>query len=51
MAELEWIGDPSDAKRRALELAHEYVIPKRVEVFQACGVPLVIGRREGYRLW
>jgi acetylornithine/succinyldiaminopimelate/putrescine aminotransferase len=41
----------TDAKRRALELAARYVCPDRVRVFEAMGVDLVIGRREGYRLW
>jgi acetylornithine/succinyldiaminopimelate/putrescine aminotransferase len=43
--------EESAAKRRILELAHEYTVPGRVETFRALGVPLVIGRREGYRLW
>ncbi len=41
----------TDAKRRALELAARYVCPDRVRTFEAMGVDLVIGRREGYRLW
>lgn len=41
----------SAAKRRALELNHRYVVPGRVERFLSWGVPLVIGRREGYYLW
>ncbi len=41
----------SDRKRRVLELAHEYMIPNRVETFAALGVPMVIGKREGYRIW
>jgi acetylornithine/succinyldiaminopimelate/putrescine aminotransferase len=50
-------GKPWDApqysthKRRVLELAHEYLIPGRVEAFLGMGIPLVIGRREGYRIW
>jgi len=43
--------DYSERKRRVLALAHEYVIPGRVEAFLGMGIPLVIGRREGYRLW
>jgi acetylornithine/succinyldiaminopimelate/putrescine aminotransferase len=43
--------DFSDRKRRVLELAHEYLIPGRVETFLGLGISLVIGRREGYRLW
>jgi acetylornithine/succinyldiaminopimelate/putrescine aminotransferase len=41
----------SERKRRVLELAHEYVVPNRVETFINAGIPLVIGKREGYRLW
>ena len=43
--------DQSDAKRRVLGLAHEYLVPGRVETFAQLGIPLVIGRREGYRFW
>jgi acetylornithine/succinyldiaminopimelate/putrescine aminotransferase len=38
-------------KRRILELAERHVCPNRVRTFQALGVDLVIGRREGYRIW
>ena len=41
----------SERKRRTIELAYEYLIPARVETWLNLGVPLVIGRREGYRLW
>lgn len=41
----------SERKRRILELTHEYLMPNRVETFLRLGVPLVIGKREGYRLW
>ena len=41
----------SAAKRRVLALAHEYLVPGRVETFAQLGIPLVIGRREGYRFW
>jgi acetylornithine/succinyldiaminopimelate/putrescine aminotransferase len=41
----------NDEKRRVLALAERYVCPGRVRTFQALGVDLVIGRREGYRLW
>ena len=41
----------SERKRRVLALAHEYLIPGRVEAFLGMGIPLVIGRREGYRIW
>jgi putrescine aminotransferase len=41
----------SDRKRRILELNHEYVAPNRVEMWLAGQIPLVIGKREGYRIW
>ena len=41
----------TDEKRRILDLAARYVCPDRVRTFEALGVDLVIGRREGYRLW
>ena len=41
----------NDEKRRVLELAARHVCPDRVRTFGALGVDLVIGRREGYRLW
>jgi putrescine aminotransferase len=41
----------SERKRRTLTLAHEYMVPHRVETFVGVGVPLVIGKREGYRIW
>jgi acetylornithine/succinyldiaminopimelate/putrescine aminotransferase len=41
----------TDAKRRALDLAARHVCPDRVRTFGALGVDLVIGRRDGYRLW
>lgn len=40
-----------EAKRRTLELTRRHVAPHRVEVWEAFGTQLVIGRREGYRLW
>ena len=43
--------EASEAKRRALELNHRYVMPGRVETFVSWGVPLVMGRREGYCIW
>jgi len=43
--------DFSERKRRTLGLAHEYLIPGRVEAFVGLGIPLVIGRRESYRFW
>ena len=44
-------ADPSVAKRRVLELAHEYVVPGRVDTLAGLGISLVIGRREAYRFW
>ena len=41
---------PSE-KDRVLELTRRYVAPHRVDVWDAFGTQLVIGRREGYRLW
>ncbi len=42
---------PSPRKRRALEQNHAYLMPNRVELWTGAGVPLVIGKREGYRFW
>ena len=47
----EQLSEMSDAKRSALELSHEYLMPNRVETWLAAGVPLSIGRRKGYRIW
>jgi putrescine aminotransferase len=46
-------NDPSfsESKRRTLSAAHRHLVPGRVETFLALGIPLVVGRREGYRLW
>ncbi|MFO7965268.1 MAG: aminotransferase class III-fold pyridoxal phosphate-dependent enzyme [Desulfobacterales bacterium] len=41
----------SKRKRRALNLSHNYVIPGRVETFHMFGIDLVIGKRDGYRMW
>lgn len=41
----------SDRKRRALELNHRHLIPARTERFVSWGVPLVMGKREGYCIW
>jgi acetylornithine/succinyldiaminopimelate/putrescine aminotransferase len=38
-------------KAQVLALAERYVCPHRVRTLGALGVDLVIGRREGYRLW
>jgi len=41
----------SPRKREILTLNHSYLMPNRVETWAGAGVPLVIGRREGYRFW
>lgn len=41
----------SDRKRRILQLNYDYVAPNRVQSWLAAGIPLVIGKREGYRIW
>jgi acetylornithine/succinyldiaminopimelate/putrescine aminotransferase len=41
----------SEEKRRILELNHEYLVPNRVQSWLGAGIPLVIGKREGYRIW
>lgn len=41
----------SAEKQRVLELTRLHVAPHRVDVWEAFGTQLVIGRREGYRLW
>lgn len=41
----------SPQKQRALDLCREYLMPARVAAWENLGVPLVIGRREGYRIW
>jgi len=41
----------SDRKRQALDFCRRYWMPGRVEAFQQWGISLVIGRREGYRMW
>jgi acetylornithine/succinyldiaminopimelate/putrescine aminotransferase len=38
-------------KERVLELTRRHVAPHRVDVWEAFGTQIVIGRREGYRLW
>jgi acetylornithine/succinyldiaminopimelate/putrescine aminotransferase len=38
-------------REETLELAERYVCPNRVQTLRALGVDLVVGRREGYRLW
>ncbi|MCC6847166.1 MAG: aspartate aminotransferase family protein [Deltaproteobacteria bacterium] len=44
-------SSPSARKRRAQELCREYLMPARAAAWESLGVPLVIGRREGYRIW
>jgi len=41
----------SERKQSVLRRAHDYLMPNRVETWLGVGVPLVIGRREGYRIW
>lgn len=41
----------TDETRRIFELAERYVCPGRTRAFQGLGIELVIGRREGYRIW
>ncbi len=41
----------SDRKQEVLRLNHEYLAPNRVESWLAAGIPLVIGKRQGYRIW
>jgi len=38
-------------KDRVLDLSRRYVAPHRVDVWEAFGTQLVMGRREGYRMW
>jgi acetylornithine/succinyldiaminopimelate/putrescine aminotransferase len=46
------IGDnPTMEKNEVLDLTRRFVAPHRVETWEAFGTQLVIGRREGYRLW
>jgi acetylornithine/succinyldiaminopimelate/putrescine aminotransferase len=42
---------PSADKERVLELTRRHVAPHRLAVWDAFGTQLVIGRRQGYRLW
>lgn len=47
----EQLAEMSANKKSALEMSHEYLMPNRVETWLAAGIPLSIGRREGYRIW
>lgn len=40
-----------EVKRLALKLAHERLVPGRIEKFAEFGVSLVMGKRESYRFW
>jgi putrescine aminotransferase len=51
MALPERLEGMSEHKREVLRLCHEYLMPNRVETWLGAGIPLVIGRREGYRIW
>ncbi len=41
----------SEHKQDILRRSHDYLMPHRVATWLGAGVPLVIGRREGYRIW
>lgn len=41
----------SERKQRAIALCREYLMPARVAAWENLGVPLVIGKREGYRIY
>jgi acetylornithine/succinyldiaminopimelate/putrescine aminotransferase len=41
----------SAAKQHTIELAERYVCPDRVRVMSGAGIDLVMGKREGYRIW
>lgn len=45
------IKNMSARKQAVLRTSHEYGMPNRVETWLGAGVPMVIGRREGYRIW
>ncbi len=45
-----WPADHMD-KEDILAGAAEYLIPGRVQMFKELGIPVVLGRREGYRVW
>lgn len=45
------LPEMSARKRDVLERCREYLMPARVAAWENLGVPLVIARREGYRLW
>ncbi|MFN8132395.1 MAG: aspartate aminotransferase family protein [Solirubrobacteraceae bacterium] len=41
----------ADPKSTALDLAERYVCPQRVQLLRALDMEIVIGRRDGYRMW
>jgi putrescine aminotransferase len=41
----------SAAKAKTLQRARRYLFPHRMDQFESIGVDLVIGKREGYRIW
>ena len=41
----------SRAKPETLDVIRRHVAPNRVDTFERLGISLVIGRREGYRIW
>jgi putrescine aminotransferase len=44
-------GTVAETKGEILALASRHICPDRVRVFAGMGLDLVIGRREGYRIW
>ena len=47
----EQISGMSPRKQAVMRTSHEFLMPNRVETWLGAGIPLVIGKREGYRLW
>ncbi len=47
----ETVEEGSERKRRAIANCREYLMPARVDTLKNLGIPLLIGRREGYRIW
>ena len=41
----------AELKQETLQLARDYLFPQRIDLMAQLGVDLVIGRREGYRMW
>jgi acetylornithine/succinyldiaminopimelate/putrescine aminotransferase len=41
----------AELKHETLQLARDYLFPQRIDLMGQLGVDLVIGRREGYRMW